>query len=147
MKIFRCSQTDIDYAFEAVYFVKYEDEEVRPSVNKKDIELFLKNTDNHFYVAIINDKAAGFLIAYELQRIDRNSKMMFFYEIGVLKEFRCNGVGTTLINLLKNYCIENGFMKMFVPTNRSNIPAMGLYEKTGGQESDHCDEVFFTWHF
>ena len=111
------------------------------------METFLQNPANHLYVAVIDKKVVGFLVSYELQRIDRNLKMMFLYEISVLKAFRRNGVGLALIQFLKYYCINNNFMKMFLPTNRSNFPAMNLYKKAGGQESVDNDEVFFTWRF
>ncbi|MDR3085816.1 MAG: GNAT family N-acetyltransferase [Christensenellaceae bacterium] len=147
MRVFRCLAKDAAYAVEAVHVIKQEEEKNTKLVSRPQMESFLSNPFNHFYVAVREDRVVGFLVAYELDRIDREQKMMFFYEVGVLSAFRRRGIGQKLIGRLKEYCMENHFMKMFLSTNRSNAPAMGLYRKTGGIESAEEDELFFTWRF
>ena len=42
---------------------------------------------------------------------------------------RRHGVGRNLIEFLKNYASENGFLYIFLEVRKSNLPAIGLYEK------------------
>jgi hypothetical protein len=51
-----------------------------------------------------------------------------------------------LINYIKGICREKRVMKMWVETNRSNLPAMRLYSKTGGKQCLSEDEVSFTYN-
>lgn len=49
---------------------------------------FLSDPNNYLIVSIINNEVVGYLVAYELQRVDRKERAMYFYEIGVLKDRR-----------------------------------------------------------
>ena len=111
------------------------------------MRLFLANPLNYLLVAIEGERILGYLFAYELQRPDREQSMIFLYDITVLEEHRKNGVGTALVERLKALCNDRHIMKMFVPTSRSNIPAINLYQKTGAIISTDTDAVTLTWHF
>ena len=71
--------------------------------------------------------------------------MMFFYEIGVAPSHRRRGIGRRLINTLKSVCREENAMKMWVPTNRANIAATGLYASTGAVPLPSGDEVTYAF--
>lgn len=47
-----------------------------------------------------------------------------------ISQRRC-GVGKNLIEFLKTYGKENGFLYIFLEVRKSNLPAIGLYEKCG----------------
>lgn len=147
MKIFRCFINDIACALEAIRVVKHE-EDGNPIelVTEESMRNFLSDPNNYLIVAEIDKIVVGYIVAYELQRIDRNMKSMFFYEIGVLKKYRNQEIGSSLINFLKEICREKKIMKMWVGTNRSNLSAMRLYSKTGGKEDSNGDEVSFTYY-
>lgn len=106
---------------------------------------FVSNPDNIFLLAFQNESIAGMISAYVLPRMDDKKAEMFFYEIGVQKNFRQQGIGKALISELKKITIEKGIHEMFVLTNRSNTAAMKLYESTGGIPSEEIDEVMFTY--
>lgn len=147
MKIFRCLIEDMACALEAIRVVKHEeDKNPIELANEESMRNFLSDPINYLIVAEIDKIVVGYIVAYELQRVDRNMKSMFFYEIGVLKEYRNQGIGSSLINFLKEICREKKIMKMWVGTNRSNLPAMSLYSKTGGKEDTSGDEVSFTYY-
>jgi ribosomal protein S18 acetylase RimI-like enzyme len=57
---------------------------------------------------------------------------MFLFEIEVLKNYRQQGVGKSLIQELKNICNQKGIKQVFVVTSRTNHSALNLYETTGG---------------
>ena len=44
---------------------------------------------------------------------------------------RRSGIGKNLIEFLKCYAKENGFLYIFLEVRKSNFPAIGLYEKCG----------------
>jgi len=108
---------------------------------------FLENPLNHLLVAVDGSETVGYIIAYELQRPDREQSMIHLYDITVAKKHRQKGIGTALIEQLKSICSTKPMMKMFVGTNRSNEPAVGLYQKTGAVPSDDTDAVGLTWFF
>lgn len=148
VKTFRCSLEDIEYALEAVRVVKHEEDNNPIELATKQVMVkFLSNKQNYFLVSVKDNIVVGFAVAYELQQVYQDERELFFFEIGVLKDYKRQGVGVALIELLKQICIENKYVEMYVPTNRSNLPAMGMYKKAGGIESDSMDDVSFTWHF
>lgn len=145
MEILRCQLKDRKIVLDAIKNVKAEED--CNEVSDKAIERFLKNPDAFFLAAVEDGKAVGYSIAYRQNRLDSLRDMMCFYEIGVLREYRCRGIGTCLIEELKRICREEKIKKMWVPTNRSNAPACALYEKTGGMASAEGDEVTYTYPF
>ena len=148
MNIIRCDKNNIDLAVNAMVTIKcVEDGKPVELVTVTAMTTFLENPFNHLLVAVDDSEAVGYLIAYELQRPDREQSMMHLYDITVLKKHRQKAIGTALIEQLKSICSTKPMMKMFVGTNRSNEPAIGLYQKTGAVLSDDTDSVGLTWFF
>lgn len=148
MNIVHCNLNQVDLAMKAMKTIKcvvdnLPVELATPAVMQK----FLANPLNYLLVAVEGESVLGYLFAYELQRPDREHSMMLLYDITVLDEYRRKGAGTALIERLKALCNNQHTMKMFVPTNRSNIPAMRLYHKTGAIVSTDTDAVTLTWQF
>ena len=104
--------------------------------------MFLSDPHTHLLAAYVDDELAGFLIAYELERLDTSRPMMMLYTIDVLPSFQRRGVGKRLVNELKRICVKRGVLKMFVITGESNQPAMALYSSTGGLRESKDDVVF-----
>lgn len=146
MQVKRLSAADEMLAYRAINRLKDE----TPLAIKKKLEPqylrhFLECEKNHFLVAMVDNEPVGFVLAYQLMRIDRKQDMMLFYEIVVDEKYRNQGVGKELICCLKQICREENIMKMWVSTNRSNAAAMELYGSTGGTEDGGGDEVSFTY--
>jgi ribosomal protein S18 acetylase RimI-like enzyme len=147
MIIKRVNSSEANLACDALSNIKLRDDtNTRNGLSLAYLENFLSNERHYLFVAIENKQVVGFLLAYRLQRIDRNQDAMFFYEIEVEESFRNRGVGSALIERLKEECRKENIMKMWVETNRSNLPAMKLYGKTGGIENTCGDEVSFTYY-
>lgn len=118
------------------------------SQNKSDPKLeniaaFLENEFNYFMAYVEEGEIIGFALAYTLQRYDGQNSMMYLHEIGVNEDSRRKGIGKKLLKALKNICTENDFMKLFLITNKSNRPAVRLYESLDG-ETDSDDDVVYT---
>jgi ribosomal protein S18 acetylase RimI-like enzyme len=116
-----------------------------PTPTDTYLEAFLSRPENVFIVAVDDTVPVGYIVAYLLDRIDRDQRMMFFYEIGVAESYRRRGIGRRLINTLKAVCREEDAMKMWVPTGRSNIAATGLYAATGGTPVPDGDDVTYAY--
>ena len=105
---------------------------------------FLKKPENLLIVAQEGGVPAGFLLAYALDRVDRERRMICLYEIGVAASSRRRGLATAMIEALLAWCRSQGVMKTWVITDRSNDAAMRLYAATGGRP-DAGDDVVFVW--
>ena len=106
---------------------------------------YLENEDNYLMADIIDNEIVGFLLAYTLQRCDGKNAMIYVHEVNVLSEHRKKGVGGSLLNALKVICKEKNIMKIFLLTNKSNEPAVKLYESVGGVFSE-TDDVLYVFN-
>jgi ribosomal protein S18 acetylase RimI-like enzyme len=116
-----------------------------PVPSAAHLSAFLARADNILLVAVDAGVPVGYVIAYLLDRVDREQQMMFFYEIGVAESHRRRGIGTSLVAELKSICREHDVMKMWVPTGRSNIAATRLYARTGAVPLPHGDEITYSY--
>jgi len=112
-----------------------------PLPTKSYLETFLRNPRNYILVAIENNKIVGGLTAFEMEMYKNEFSEMFLFEIEVLKNYRQQGVGKSLIQELKNICNQKGIKQIFVVTSRTNYPALKLYETAGGA-SDNESKLF-----
>jgi ribosomal protein S18 acetylase RimI-like enzyme len=115
-----------------------------PMPTAEYFETFLSRAGNVFVVAI-DPEPIGYAVGYLLDRIDRDQRMLFFYEIGVAPSRRREGVGRRLIEVLKAVCRDENVMKMWVPTARSNVAATALYAGTGAVPLPNDDEVTYAY--
>ncbi len=148
MIIRRLHGTDAEIALRVLTKIKFvEDgtEQLAETLTTEYLKDFLKNDRHYLLAALDGNTPVGFILAYRLQRIDREQDMMFFYEINVAEEYRKMGVGSALINKLKEICKHENILKMFVLTNRSNTAACNLYKNTGGIPEINNDEVTFVY--
>ena len=148
MEIIHCNPTHTDLAVCAMISIKcIVDGSPDGLATSAAMKSFLENPLNYLLIAVDGEMVVGYLFAYELQRPDRDQTMMFLYDITVADKYRKRGIGTALVEQLKFICNTKSTMKMFVPTNRSNVSAVGLYQKTGAVLSGDTDEIFLTWNF
>ena len=148
MIIKKLQSSDAEIAVQALIKIKFvEDgtEYLAKTLTDDYLRDFLKNDRHYLLVALEGNTPVGFILAYRLQRVDRDRDMMFFYEINVAKEYRKKGAGIALIKKLKEICRDENIMKMFVLTNRSNTAACCLYKKTGGIAHEDGDDVTFVY--
>ena len=149
MIVRRLHGTDAKIAYQILTDIKFvEDgsERLAHTLTADYVRVFLKNDRHYLLAAIQGNIPLGFILAYRLQRVDRDQDMMFFYEINVANQHRKKGIGTALINKLKEICRQENILKMFVLTKRSNTAAYNLYKKTGGMADAAGDEVTFVYH-
>jgi ribosomal protein S18 acetylase RimI-like enzyme len=103
---------------------------------------FLPEGRNYLLAGYVDGALAGFLVAYELGRLEREEVMTYLHRLDVLPEYHRRGVGRALVEKLKALARERGYFKMFVITSRTNDAATALYEATGGRVVPEADAVF-----
>ncbi len=149
IEIRRLGRDDGDLALEAISQLKAADWEGQggkpKSLTANYLARFLRYDDHFLIVAVENAEPVGYLLAYELSRVDRDQAMMFLYEIGVAESQRRQGIGAAMIDEIKSICRERNIMKMWVETNESNVAAMRLYQTAGGKQVEEDDIVQFGW--
>lgn len=106
---------------------------------------FLSNSQNILLSAELDDVLVGQVIGYILDRWDKNEPMLFLYSIDVAEPYQRRGIGTALIEAVRKLGRTQGCSEAFVLTNESNIPAMQLYQSTGGKRSNPDDVVMFEY--
>ena len=115
------------------------------SARRENGSTFLSRAENVLIVALEHGQPIGYVVAYLLDRVDRDQRMMFFYEIGVAEPHRRRGIGKQLVEQLKSVCRRQDVMKMWVPTGRSNVAATRLYASTGATPFPSGDEVTYAY--
>lgn len=143
MEVQRLGADESALALEAVRLLKAPDG--YPTPTSEYLLRFLSCRDNVLIVATNDGVPVGFLLAYLLDRLDRDQQMMFLYEIGVAESHRRRGIGTQMITELKAICWGQNVMKMWVPTGRANVAATRLYASTGATPLPSGDEVTYAY--
>jgi ribosomal protein S18 acetylase RimI-like enzyme len=139
VQVRRLRAGDLKLAVESIRTLK------ESTVSGEYLKDFLSRSENVLIVAEQGGMPKGFLLAYILDRVDRNQKMICLYEIGVSEPNRRRGIGRAMIESLKLLCKDENAMKAWVITNRSNMAAVRLYERTGATSHPHGDEVLFVY--
>jgi ribosomal protein S18 acetylase RimI-like enzyme len=103
---------------------------------------FLENRSNYLIVAERAGELAGFILAYRLERIDRDAAQLFIYEIGVTVPHRRGGIGARLMEYVRHLVAEESLMEAFVLTDHDNDAAVRLYSSTGGQVESSASVLF-----
>jgi ribosomal protein S18 acetylase RimI-like enzyme len=102
----------------------------------------LANPLNFLLVAERQQHPVGFVWGYLLQRLDRDKRQLFVYEVDVLPDARRQGVGTSLMNFIAAYTKEHCLMEAFVLTDSNNLAARGLYKSTGATMAEGLSAMF-----
>jgi aminoglycoside 3-N-acetyltransferase I len=140
MAVRRLASADAPFAALAINTLKAPATPVTTST----LAQFLSRPENILLIADDRGTPAGFLVAYLLDRVDRDQRMVCLYEIGVAADHRQQGIGSALIQELKNLCVQENIMKCWVITDRTNAAAIRLYESTGAQH-DGLDSLVFAY--
>ncbi len=90
----------------------------------------IKSSDNStvFFLARVEDKTVGYGGMYTV--LDEG----YVTNIGVLPEYRKNGIGTKIVNKLIDFSIEKQLSFISLEVRVSNVVAINLYKKLGFEE-------------
>src|SRR5271169_5215933 len=124
LRVSRLGTRDFDLALQAIRTLK----KPQSSFDDEHLRKFLARPENILIVAAQERIPIGFLLAYLLDRVDRNQRMVCLYEVDVIESCRRRGIGRAMVETLKTICRQENAMKTWVITNRSNLAAFRLYE-------------------
>jgi aminoglycoside 3-N-acetyltransferase I len=103
----------------------------------------LANSQNVLFAAEVEGELVGFVWAHWLDRLRKEQRQLFVYEIEVAGEHRRHGVGLELMKALLAEA-EAAEADAFVLTNRSNTGALAFFEALGGLV-ESGDDVLLDW--
>lgn len=106
------------------------------------LQTWLEEHNHVLLAALDRGRPVGFALGYLLDRVDGHARMLFFYEIAVLKTYRRRGIGSKLVEAMKDIARIDRVAKMWVQTDPDNVAARALYERAGGTRSDSLDEIY-----
>ena len=133
MEIRRLRADDEAAAVAAIHKLKPAEERAGHDASPDHMRQLLRRDENYLYIASVDAQPVGFLLAYRVPRVDRDQDMIYLYEIAVLPEQRRHGIGSRMIQALKQECRSSNVMEMWVGTEADNVAARALYESTGAK--------------
>ena len=93
MDIRRLTTEDAELALQAIIALKITPGAPPAELPPAYVRRFLSRPDNVLIVATDDHRPVGFLLAYLLDRVDRQRQMVLFYEIEVAESHRRRGIG------------------------------------------------------
>ena len=85
-------------------------------------------------VAFVAGQVAGGLVAYELDKFERERREVYIYDLAVEEAHRRQGIATALVEHLSEIAAGRGAYAVFVQADYVDGPAIALYEKFGVRE-------------
>lgn len=95
---------------------------------------FLSLPHVHALVAHDGDEMVGALVAYELEKFERERREIYIYDLAVAEHCRRRGIATALIEKLGEIATERGAWVIYVQADYGDDPAIALYTKLGTRE-------------
>lgn len=92
------------------------------------------------------ENVCGYTLTYRLPRMDNGSDMLAIFHCFVHPQYRRQGVATTLMENLLQYCRDNQLHYAFLITQKDNDAANSLYQKLGGILHPLNTNVYY-WYF
>ena len=113
-------------------------------LSEKLVAEFLRDSRHHIVVAIDRRLVVGFASAVHYVHPDKPPEL-WINEVGVTPTHRRRGIGKKLLKEMFAIAKSLDCNQAWVLTERSNIPAMGLYTSVAESEAPE-DTVMFTFN-
>lgn len=85
-------------------------------------------------VALVSEQVIGGLVAYELDKFERQRREIYIYDLAVALDHRRRGIATALIGRLREIAVQRAAWVVYVQADYGDDAAIGLYEKLGARE-------------
>jgi aminoglycoside 3-N-acetyltransferase I len=85
-------------------------------------------------VALAEDTVVGGLVAYELEKFERERREVYIYDLAVEEAHRRQGIASALVARLGEIATQREAWVMYVQADYGDAPAIRLYEKLGVRE-------------
>jgi aminoglycoside 3-N-acetyltransferase I len=84
--------------------------------------------------ALIDESVVGGLVAYELEKFERERREIYIYDLAVADTHRRQGVALALVHKLREIAVQREAWVIYVQADYGDDAAIGLYEKLGVRE-------------
>jgi aminoglycoside 3-N-acetyltransferase I len=98
------------------------------------LQEFLAKQHTAALVALAGEEVVGGLVAYELEKFERERREFYIYDLAVAAQYRRQGIATALIEHLRGLATRRGAWTIYVQADYGDDPAIALYEKLGRRE-------------
>jgi aminoglycoside 3-N-acetyltransferase I len=98
------------------------------------LEEMLAKDHNIVLAAFVADRLVGGLVAYEMDKFERERREIYIYDLAVAEEYRRQGIATALIEELGAIAARRRAWVVYVQADYGDDPAIALYEKLGVRE-------------
>jgi aminoglycoside 3-N-acetyltransferase I len=136
--IHRLTSYDIAYlrAMNVLFGRAFEDTETYGSLPPSDAYLVRLLAKEHVIAlaASIEGSVVGGLVAYELEKFERERREIYIYDLAVADAHRRQGIASALIHGLREIAAQREAWTIYVQADYGDAPAIGLYEKLGVRE-------------
>jgi RimJ/RimL family protein N-acetyltransferase len=103
--------------------------QITPEQQRQRIETFEKSENSAIFVAEDGNQLAGYLFA--IGGTARRVKHSVYIVIGILKNYRGQGIGTKLFEKLDSWAIEHKIHRLELTVVTRNEAGLALYKKMG----------------
>ena len=91
--------------------------------------------------ALVAGAVVGGLVAYELDKLERQRREIYIYDLAVSNAHRRRGVATGTINALKKIAASQGACVIFVQADLDDGPAIAFYSSLGTMRPAHHFDI------
>ncbi len=103
----------------------------------------LANKDFIAVVALAENRVVGGMTVYRLNQYYSEKPLAYIYDLAVLQIYQRKGIGSALIEYIKEYCAANGFEEVFVQADRVDAYALEFYRSTGITEEEDVVHYYY----
>jgi len=112
----------------------------RPSTGH--FQKLLSDDRTFLFVAISDEKAIGYILAYKFPSLYSSDYLAYLYDIEVLASYRRKGVGRRLIEALNTHLKSVGVTEVWLGTAVDNQAGQALFTSSGGLKSEETFNEF-----
>jgi ribosomal protein S18 acetylase RimI-like enzyme len=94
------------------------------------------------HIWCVYDKTINRYIACALVQSDYRNNILYIKLFGVEKSSQGQGIGTRLLNTIKNWGRKKHYLAIILHTQINNYKAIGLYEKVGFRKEYYLKNFF-----
>lgn len=110
-----------------------EDERGGTVASEAHLKKALAVPSNYFIVCLIDSSPVGYLSAFSFPAMHADRSLVYLYDVVVAERCRRNGIGSDLIEELKNLCRSDGVDHIWLGTSLENHAGQRTFMRTGGQ--------------
>ena len=102
---------------------------------------FLEKSHVIVIVALQGSEVVGGLVAYELDKFERDRREIYIYDLAVVARHRRKGLARNLIEELRHVARARRAYVIYVQADEGDTPAIRLYESLGTKEDVHHFDI------